>query len=316
MMTDGSAAWASPADAVRDVLTDLFSPEQVLAYAYLAERHGERADEPGGPILWVAYEEEGADGPERILTCFALDEDAATGRWECREVSEWTGPPAASCPLEFFALVPEATHPRWRESVAEHHARASCTLALELSEAGQAEAALEAIERASAFLPREGGFHLLRGRFLARRGRHEEAREAFGRAVELDHYLALAWGLRGWTLYALGEWEEALESFDRAAELEPESAEWWCGRAHALWRLTREAEALASFARAAEAEPENGRPHWGEGLRLRELGRHEEALACFERALALDPNLADAREGRAESLRALGRSEAVAAGQP
>ena len=60
--------------------------------------------------------------------------------------------------------------------------------------------------------------HAGRGDALSRLGRHAEALEAYGRAVEIDQGNVLAHAGRGGALSRLGRHAEALEAYGRAAE--------------------------------------------------------------------------------------------------
>jgi tetratricopeptide (TPR) repeat protein len=144
------------------------------------------------------------------------------------------------------------------------------------------------------------------GTAAARRGAHEDAARAFGRAVELAPTLAAAHSNLGNVLARLGRADEAIASLERAVALDPRSAiaQYNLGNARAdLGEL--DAAALA-FRAALDADPgfvaarnnlgsallrAKRFPHarYNVGVALESAGRADEAHAAYQRALAADP---------------------------
>lgn len=148
-------------------------------------------------------------------------------------------------------------------------------LALTLSAAGQADAALRAIEAALAPGPVE----------------------------------PIALRVRGDLLQAAGRLESALQSYARAAELTPQEAgvRILCGNVLAM--LDRMEEALAAYDAALARDPGNALAHKQRGVVLNVLQRHMEALESLDRALERAPDWPDARYTRAIVLLTLGDYE-------
>ena len=159
------------------------------------------------------------------------------------------------------------------------------------------------------------GFYLARGWrgkgiALAKLGRHDEALQAFDKAIELSpEHVPYAWTSKGDSLRDLGRYEDAINAYDEALELYPKPAnagiaQAWKGKGDVLSDLGEHDEAIKAYSAAVEA--------------------YDEEIKAFEKASALDkatsftinPYPVDAEfwYNRGVALRALDRaSEADAA---
>ena len=133
-----------------------------------------------------------------------------------------------------------------------------------------------------------GALHLY-GVIRQQRGRHEEALELIGRAIELKPKVAVYHNNYGAALFSLERFEEAEATFH---------ARWPSARAtpmpSRIWgwsrrRIAKEDAALESLQKALHFDP----PHRDARKRLagllRDLGRSQEAVQVFEQALADRP---------------------------
>ena len=79
----------------------------------------------------------------------------------------------------------------------------------------------------------------MKGHTLWHMGRHEEAVEALGQAIELDPTQVNFFVEQGTLFYNLGRYEEALAAFEQALALDPTLAEGLEKKAASLLKLER-----------------------------------------------------------------------------
>jgi tetratricopeptide (TPR) repeat protein len=175
-----------------------------------------------------------------------------------------------------------------------------------LLESHDPERALQALRDAAARTPAACEAHAARARVARSLGRHQEAYEAAGRALDLDvagrlgpaqaAELAL---LGGDSAGAAGRLDAAVGFYERARALQPDDA-------RALSRLGEGLAAQGDFASAREvlrariergdAYPERPTHRVLLGRCLEQLDALEEALAAYRAALLEDPQLSEALE--------------------
>ena len=164
---------------------------------------------------------------------------------------------------------------------------------------GDYEAMLLDAERAIA---RHHGWGIFRGQrasALRELGRHKEAEQAFGEAIERDPDYAAWWHNRGEIKSRLGRFAEALADANEAIRLDPAFAYAYVGRARAQAGLGRLDLALADFDRAQKMLPgdieilhERGKAHF-------DAGHLEDSVADMARAIEVAPGDARAYGNRA-----------------
>ncbi len=135
-----------------------------------------------------------------------------------------------------------------------------------------------------------------RGQELQRNDSHEEALQAFDKAIEINQSYAFAWGGKGYALYNMDRYEEAIAAWDRAIELEPDefySGSKWEMKGKALEILGRNDESAQAYERALELADKavtkyktstdlNLSAAWGfKGQLLDDQGMYEEALEAM-----------------------------------
>jgi hypothetical protein len=106
--------------------------QSVIAHVLSDRFHTTIASSVRGNVVWAVKEiPDRADIPEtyrrkRFIACFMLSGGGEPGlRWGFKDVDESMGPREVSCPLKFFAMVPEPDSPvarQWRERVRAWHA--------------------------------------------------------------------------------------------------------------------------------------------------------------------------------------------------
>jgi len=150
---------------------------------------------------------------------------------------------------------------------------------------------------------------LKKGVVLAGLDRHEEALEAFDKALEINLDYADAWSNKGVVLAGLDRYEEALAACDKALEINPDFANAWYNKGVDLAGLDRDEEALAAYDKALKINPDFVNAWSNKGAALGRLDRHEEALAAYDKALKINPDYTDAWYNKGAALRHLDRNE-------
>jgi protein O-GlcNAc transferase len=154
--------------------------------------------------------------------------------------------------------------------------------------------------------------HLL-GVIRYSQGRHREALELIGAAVEKNPGAAHPWSNLGLVLHQLERYDEALASYERALLLAPDFPEALNNRGLTLHELGRYEAALDNYHRALALRPHYAEALYNRGNALQALGRHEEAIASYDRTLALRPDYPEALNNRGLVLYQLKRLEAAVA---
>ena len=143
-----------------------------------------------------------------------------------------------------------------------------------------------------------------RGQELQRNDSHEEALQAFDKAIEINQSYAFAWGGKGYVLYNMGRYDDAIAAWDRAIELEPDefySGSKWEMKGKVLEILGRNDESAQAYERALELADKavteyktstdlNLSAAWGfKGQLLDDQGRYVEALEAVANSSKANP---------------------------
>ncbi len=136
-----------------------------------------------------------------------------------------------------------------------------------------------------------GQFFGLKGYVLEGLGHHQEALEAFNRAIEYDPDQAQAYAGRGLAHFYTNHWDEAIADYDRALSLKPNQASTHLNRGLAYHAKSQFDKALADYNRTIDLDPTGalGYNNRGESYRLK--GQLDKAMADYNRALELNPEL-------------------------
>jgi tetratricopeptide (TPR) repeat protein len=145
------------------------------------------------------------------------------------------------------------------------------------------------------------------GKFLACRGRLDEAVTRFRQALEIQPHSAEAHSDLGYALAGLGRLDEAIVEFQRALEIDADLAEAENNLGIALAGQGRLEKAVAHYRRAVEIKPDYAQGHFNLGNALAGLGRLDEAIPQFQRALEIKGDLAEARGSLGFALASCGR---------
>jgi protein O-GlcNAc transferase len=171
--------------------------------------------------------------------------------------------------------------------LAPEHARALNNLALLRGQAGDEAEARSLLERAAAAGGSAKTWANL-GRARRRAGELDAAIEALGRATELDATSSPAWASLGEALEAAGRGAEAVVALERAVAVDPESAAAHNNLGLLVRRRGDRARGLAALARAASLDPMSAEIASNHGDALRHARRFGEARRELERAAGLD----------------------------
>jgi protein O-GlcNAc transferase len=172
-----------------------------------------------------------------------------------------------------------------------------------------AEQSLEHYRQALTLQPQRLDWRCNLATLLADHGRHAEAIEQAGLALNLDPECFEALFTRGISLLALGDAKAAIEQFSRCVELRPREARAYNNLGLALAACRNFEGAISVYNQALALNPDYVRALNNRGLA--ELGRfcHQRALDDFDRALRLKPDYRAALINRGTALRALGQTE-------
>lgn len=178
-----------------------------------------------------------------------------------------------------------------------------------LGRLGKHEEALDAFSKAIEIDPQFASAWNDKGVTFGRLGRHEEGLDVFSKAIEINPQYAGAWYNKGVALYELGRHQEALDAYNKAIEIDPQYADAWYNKGVALCDVGRYKEALDAFSKAIEIDPQDASAWNNKGVALDDLGRHEEALDAHNKAIEIDPQNASAWNNKGVALYELGRYE-------
>ena len=155
--------------------------------------------------------------------------------------------------------------------------------------------------------PQSVNAHYNLGFGLAQLGRHQEAVEAYERALEIEPDYGFAHNNLGNALNKVGKREEAIRHFRKALELDPTYAEAHHNLANVLVEENRLGEALEHSREAVRLRPDFAEAHNNLGNLLTRRGDAAEAVSHYRSALELKPGYAEAHNNLANALVALGR---------
>ncbi|HEV3341824.1 MAG TPA: tetratricopeptide repeat protein, partial [Pirellulales bacterium] len=131
--------------------------------------------------------------------------------------------------------------------------------------------------------------HFDLGESLCHAKRDSDARDAYGRAVELAPAFKEACEKKGSKSLALFRYREAIEEFSQVIDLDPKHASSWCSRGFAYRHLGRVDAALADNSRAVELASDVAEHWYHRGVDYAHLGQHDKAIADFSEAVKIDP---------------------------
>jgi tetratricopeptide (TPR) repeat protein len=146
------------------------------------------------------------------------------------------------------------------------------------------------------------------GIVFAEQGNHQDAIDAYNRAIELDPNNVAAHIRQGDAYNALGNTENAIAAFTRAIEISP--TDWaYANRGTTYTGLEQYELAQADFDRAIELAPDNPYNYFVLGENYSRQEQYEEAIVAYTQAINLEPNFAHFYHGRGYAYNGLGQYE-------
>ena len=162
-----------------------------------------------------------------------------------------------------------------------------------LSELGRLEEAETVLRRATRVRDAAAEYNL--GSVLDRRGKGDEARLRYERALDIDPFYARAMANLGVWYDRRGQSATGVALLQRAVRAAPDTAEIYSNLGSVLIGARRLPEALQALDTAVALDPDSPEAHNNRGIALAQSRRRAEAAAEFEQALALNPNHLNAR---------------------
>ena len=164
---------------------------------------------------------------------------------------------------------------------------------------GQAEAAAQCYRRALQIKPEDADLYIFLAHALKDLNQFEEVANCCRLALKIKPEYAEVHNNLGNTLLELGRFDEAVASYCHALELKHDYAEAYSNLGNALVILGQLTAAQTSCRQALAIDPDFADAHNHLGNALIELGQLEEAAACFRKAIELNPALAVAHNNLA-----------------
>lgn len=156
---------------------------------------------------------------------------------------------------------------------------------------------------------------LKKGYDLSVNGSHEQALQAYDRAIQIDPNNELAWIDKANVLLRLNRTDEATDAYHRALDItnktleaDPKNATMWSAKGLLLHNIGNSEEAVKAFDSATTVDPKYEMAWKMKGVILAsELHRYDEAIAAFDGALKVNPNDAQVWSLKGDALKAAGR---------
>ena len=142
-------------------------------------------------------------------------------------------------------------------------------------------------------------------------GKHDEALQAFDRAIAINPQFALAWYKKGHTLFNQSKYDEAIQAYNKVIEIAPQHAEIWNDKGVVLNNQGKYDEAIQVLNKAIELDPQFALAWYNKGLALSDQGKYDEALKAYDEAIRLNPDFAKAWYAKGAALEAQSNTAAA-----
>lgn len=190
--------------------------------------------------------------------------------------------------------------------MAEQHAMALFTLALDAQNFDSHEQAINLYSSAITLVP-HFGFYNFRGMVYADLQDYPAALADYTRAIELDPQYAEAYYNRGVTHAKLNDYAAARADYTNAIELDPQYAEAYNNRGTTYANQEDYSAALADFTKATEIDSKNVNAWYNCGVTQARQNEYKQAIESYDRALAIDAQKAEVWSNRGVALAELGK---------
>ncbi len=169
--------------------------------------------------------------------------------------------------------------------------------------------AMEAYNKAIEIDPHYASAYAGRAAIYNHSGKYPQALKESEQAIKLAPNLALGFNTRGSAHVGLHNYPQAIEDLNRAMELAPKWAWPYCNRSWAYFMLKNYHQALEDADRAIELDPTLPQAHFRRGRALLSTNNLQDALKSFDKTVQLDPTFSWAYLQRGHSLARLGKTE-------
>lgn len=170
---------------------------------------------------------------------------------------------------------------------------------------GRFELALQYLDSAVLFAPKELSYAIDRANVLASLGRPADAINEYDRALTISPRIPEALSNRGHALRLLGRNAEAVKSYRDAIAVRPSFAEAHRALGQTYWVLEQLDDAIESFSRALKLIPTDISSLLQRGLCRYNIRRYEDAVGDFKEIIKLVPEHAEAHGRLSMTLNAL-----------
>lgn len=146
--------------------------------------------------------------------------------------------------------------------------------------------------------------YLYDANFYLQQGQHEQAIEAYSKAIELAPDRADLYSDRGWAYMTMEDWEHAAADYGRVIELAP-SASAYNNRCWSLYKMGEYEKALPDCDESINLYPDDVNALDSRARVYEAMGRADEAIKDFERIIELgyDSDLSQQAEEELRKLR-------------
>ncbi|ERT05249.1 glycosyl transferase 2 family protein, partial [Lyngbya aestuarii BL J] len=156
--------------------------------------------------------------------------------------------------------------------------------------------------------------HYNLGLALAKKGKLEEAINAYQQAIKIDSKLAKAYHNLGEILSQKEQWQEAIEAYQKAIDIDPKVSWSHNSLGNALFKLEKFQAAVKAYQDAIELNPKCSWSYNSLGDTLLRLNQWKEAVEVYQKAIELNPDFPWSYYNLGEVLAQLGKwDEAVIA---
>lgn len=234
-----------------------------------------------------------------VISACALASLAQNAVWKT-EQSLWKHSVAVGgdhiAQLNYAMSIEDRTDPRIRQHLEQalalypEYVFAHINLAIHRIRVGDVEAGLTALRSAETRYPGWPEVPFWLGTMLSRQARHDEAAQAFARAVQIDpQQLSLQYAAAREHQVA-GLVAESLPYLDVCERLQSGYKDIDFLRGFALQDAGLDEQAIASYRKHLAADPDHGQSHFNLGYALMKTDRSGEAIPHFLRVLELTPD--------------------------
>ncbi|MBI5203982.1 MAG: tetratricopeptide repeat protein [Nitrospirae bacterium] len=170
---------------------------------------------------------------------------------------------------------------------------------LTLGKAGNHQEALNAFNKAIELNPQDTATHYNRGTAYSNLGNYQQAINDFNKAIGLNPQDAEAYNNRGVAYSNLGNYQQAINDLTKVIELNPQyDAKAYNNRGFAYAKLENYQKAIKDFNKTIELNPQDAEAYYNRGVAYGMLGNHQQAIKDFNKAIQLDPKDASAYYNR------------------